>query len=91
MLGIAKFKHNPDGFRAVLRSGEVQADMGRRAQNVARQARGRMPTDERSRGIKLIADTHMGRNRAGATVIGVPMWMEKRHRILGASIDAARQ
>lgn len=89
-LGIAKFKMSPQGFRDVLRSESVRADMGRRAQNVARAARGRMPTGNKGTGVRLIADTHSGRNRAGATVIGIPMWMEKRYRVLGASIDAAR-
>lgn len=89
--GFERFRHNWQGYRVVLRSGEVRDELQGRANNVMRAARGRLPTGNEGSGIRLIADTQVGRNRAGATVIGVPMRLEKRYRILGRSIDAAQR
>lgn len=88
--GFDRFKHSWPGYRQVLRSAEVRADMQRRATAVANQARGRLPAGNKGSHITILADTAVGRNRAGATVIGVPMHLERKHRILGSSIDAAR-
>jgi hypothetical protein len=85
------FKHIPSGYRAVLRSAEVRADLQRRADNVARVARTRLAgLGNDGSGVRLIADTNVGRNRAGATVLGVPMRLERKYRILGSAIDAGR-
>lgn len=86
--GFERFRHNRAGYLAVLKSGGVKADLGRRAQQVKAAAQSQIPAGERD--IELIADTQVGKNRAGATVIGIPMRLEVDHRILGRSIDAAR-
>lgn len=80
--GFEKFKISSPGARALMRSDGVRADLQRRAENVSRAA-------EASSGIMLTADTYIGKNRAGATVIGVPMPIEQDRRILGGAIDAA--
>jgi hypothetical protein len=85
------FRHDSNGYRAVLRSAEVRADLQRRADNVARAARGRLSgVGNEGSGVHLIADSFIGRNRAGATVIGMPMRLERKYRILGSSVDAGR-
>lgn len=86
-----RFEHNWAGYRAILRSDGVRADLQRRADAVAQAARSRLPRSYHGRNIRILADTTRGRNRAGATVIGVPMRLEKALRILGSSIDAARR
>lgn len=86
--GFERFKHNRAGYLAVLKSSGVEADLGRRAQRVRAAAQSQIPADED--GIELIADTQVGKTRAGATVIGIPMRLEVDHRILGRAIDAAR-
>jgi hypothetical protein len=85
--GFERFKFDPAGYRAVLRSSEVEADLRRRAQRVKASAEGTglLPST-----IFLLADTTKGKNRVGATVIGVPMRLEVAHRILGRAIDTAR-
>lgn len=85
--GFERFKHNRAGYRAVMRSAETRSMLQARADNVRRAAEGQLPagTD-----VYLLADTTVGTNRAGATIIGVPMRLEQAHRILGSAIDAAR-
>jgi hypothetical protein len=87
--GFERFVHNSAGFRAVLRSDEVRGDLQRRADAVAHVVRNRLPPAGRP--IRIVADTTKGRNRVGATVLGVPMRLEKKYRILGSAIDAARR
>lgn len=83
--GFEKFVHNRAGYRQVLRSDGVRAMLQHKADAVRSAAAGQVPAD-----VELIADTTLGTNRAGGTVIGVPMRLEKSHRILGSAIDAAR-
>lgn len=80
---LERYKRNPAGMRAILRSGGVRQDLLARAQRV--RAAAQVRTDR-----PLIADSYIGAGRAGATVIGVPMRQEREERILGAAIDAAR-
>jgi hypothetical protein len=85
------FKHIPKGYRAMLRSAEVRSDLQRRADNVAGVVRRQLSgLGNEGSGVRLIADTNVGRNRSGATVLGVPMRLERKYRILGSAIDAAR-
>lgn len=84
-----RFKHQWPGYRDVLRSEAVRADLQTRADEVARSVRGRLPTGYQSRGVYIIADTIVGRNRAGATIIGVPMRLEKKYRILGSALGVS--
>jgi len=82
---LERFTINSAGFREILRSDEVRADLLRRAEQVKTAAQPHMPDE-----FELIADSFTGQNRASAGVIGVPMRLESRRRILGAAIDAAR-
>jgi hypothetical protein len=86
MAAFERFKHNPAGYRAILRSEAVRADLDSRAQRV------KVAADNQLAGqrITVIADTTVGRNRAGATIIGVPTRIEKARRVLGRAMDAAR-
>lgn len=83
--GFDRYKHNVAGYHALMRSDGVRDMLQGRADQVRQAAEGQVPAD-----VYLLADTTRGRNRAGATIIGVPMRLEKRHRILGSAIDAAR-
>ena len=83
--GFEKYKHNLAGYHELMRSDGVRDMLQEKANRVHEAASGQVPTD-----VYLLADTTRGRTRAGATIIGVPMRLEKRHRILGSAIDAAR-
>ncbi|MFE5021400.1 hypothetical protein [Streptomyces sp. NPDC056690] len=87
---LERFRVNRAGLRELLKSDGVRADLEARARRVATAARARGDgvLDRGEGGI--VADSYTGRSRAGATVIGVPMDIEARDRVLGASIDAAR-
>jgi len=86
-----RFDHSWPGYRAVLRSAAVRADLQARADAIAQVARTRVAaTGNEGSHVTILADTTVGRNRAGATVIGVPMHLERKHRILGSAIDAGR-
>jgi len=83
--GFERFEFSRAGYRAILRSDGVR-DMLQDKADAVRQAAERHVPD----GVYLIADTNVGANRAGATVIGVPMRLEQAKRVLGSAIDAAR-
>lgn len=85
--GFDRFVHNRAGYRAVLRSPGTAKMLQVRAEAVRRAAESQLPADT---DIYLLADTTTGQNRAGATVIGVPMRLERLRRVLGSAIDAAR-
>lgn len=85
--GLERFVHNRAGYRAVLRSSGTASMLLAKAEAVRRAAEGQLPPDT---DIYLLADTTVGQNRAGATVIGVPMRLERDRRVLGSAIDAAR-
>jgi hypothetical protein len=80
---VEKFKLTPAGARALLRSPGVRDDLEARAERIKAAAQPYTDND-------LIADSYIGKGRAGATVIGVPMRQERDERILGSAIDAAR-
>lgn len=86
MGAIERYVYSSAGMREILKSGGVAADLGRRAGAVAASARAAAPSD-----VRITVLTNTGRVRAGATVIGVPMRLEARSRILGRAIDAARR
>lgn len=89
--GFESFKHNRAGYRAVLRSDGVRADLQARADRVRSVVEGQLPAEsDGGRPVFILADTTVGRNRAGATVLGVPMRIEADERLLGRAIDAAR-
>lgn len=83
-------KLNSVGVRTVLRSPEMQAELGRRAHAVASAAR---PNAKYADGepIPLVVEVVEGRNRARATVFAPGgLVAEADHRFLGSAIDAAR-
>lgn len=84
--GLERYEHKWAGYRVVLTSHEVRAMLQHKADAVRRAAEAQLPAGS---DVYLLADTTVGSNRAGATVIGVPMRLEKSSRILGSSIDAA--
>lgn len=81
------FKHNRAGYRKILQSDGVAADLQRRANKVKAAIDARY---DQPRGWVITADTIVGRNRARALISGVPMAEENAERILGSALDAAR-
>ncbi|MFG2618030.1 hypothetical protein ACGFXC_10420 [Streptomyces sp. NPDC048507] len=85
------FRPDKDGMRKILTSEDVRKDLLRRAEKIADRVRHTTDTGVFSRAPGgIIADSYTGRERAGATVIGVPLAYEADHRPLGAAVDAAR-
>lgn len=85
------FKMRSPGYKAVLRSSEVQADLERRAQDVAKRAKEMYDAGDGIREVN--ADSYRGKGRAGATVIALGPEVgivEAERRVLGNSINAAR-
>ena len=87
-MASPRFVFNPAGYRQVLRSDGVRQHLQGRADNVKRAA-DRLLAGADLGHIELIADTTVGRVRAGGTVIGVPMAIEAQERILGRALDSA--
>lgn len=89
-MALVQFRLSSRGAQALLLSDGVRADLERRAERVAQEVRGRTEgvLDHGEQGV--VADSYRGRSRVGATVIGVPMEVETRSRVLGSAIDAAR-
>ncbi|MBB4935649.1 hypothetical protein F4561_006558 [Lipingzhangella halophila] len=93
-MARVRFRHSSSGYQAVMKGEGVESDLQRRADAVrgvaapqfaARYHYGDPP--------EVIADTYIGQSRAGATIIAVhpeSLAIERRHRILGGAIDAAR-
>lgn len=85
------FQMKSPGYKSVLRSSEVQADLERRAREVAARAKEMYNADDGIREVQ--ADSYRGKGRAGATVIALGPGVgvtEAERRVLGNSIDAAR-
>ncbi|HLS46088.1 MAG TPA: hypothetical protein VK045_11695 [Ornithinicoccus sp.] len=82
MASKVRIEMNPAGFQAILKSAEVQADLGRRAEAIANAA-----------GDGMDVDVRVGRTRARASVrTGSPeaMRAEARDKTLTRAIDAGR-
>ena len=87
-MGLERFVLNSPGVRAILRSPEVRADLHARALRVKAVVDAELATlDAPYPGV--VADSYTGHGRAGATVLGVPLPLERSRRILGGAIDAA--
>jgi hypothetical protein len=85
---IEKFVIDSGGARALLRSPGVRAMLLARALRVAAAADAQLATlDAPYPAVE--ADSYTGAGRAGATVLGVPLPLERSRRILGGAIDAA--
>lgn len=85
---LEKFRINSAGARDLLRSEGVRLDLLARAERV------RVVAEAETRALDapypaLVVDSYVGRDRAGATVLGVPLPLERSRRILGGAIDAA--
>ena len=81
------------GVRELLRSEPVEREMGRRAERVAKLARGIAPFVSGDYMDSIEASTFVGKNRARGLVtasIWYAMSVEARRRVLGRAIDAAR-
>lgn len=86
--GLEKFVIKSAGAKALLRSAGVRADLGMRAGRVRAAADPELAAlDESYPALKVESDT--GPGRAGATVTGVPLPLERSRRILGGALDAA--
>lgn len=83
--GFVRFEYNPAGYRAIRRSDAVRQILEDKAHLVAATAQRETPDNWVVR-----ADSGVGPNRASATVFGVPLWLERRRRVLGRAMDAAR-
>lgn len=85
-MALEKFVYSSAGYIEIMKSSGVRSDLQSRAERVRAHAEAELVGED----VQLIADTTVGRTRAGATVIGVPMRLEVERRILGRAIDAAR-
>ncbi len=87
-VGLIRFKLDSSDARAILRSNRVRVDLHARALKVAATADVQLAAlDGPYPALKVTSD--IGPGRAGATVTGVPMPLERSRRILGGAIDAA--
>lgn len=85
------FQMKSAGYKAVLRSSDVQAHLEARALKVARRAQEMYNPGDGIREVN--ADSYRGKGRAGATVIALGAGVgstEAERRVLGNAIDAAR-
>ena len=85
-MALERYEFNRAGYIKILRSPGVERMLQAKANRVKRAAEARLVGED----VFLIADTNRGRNRVGATVIGVPMRIEADRRVLGNAIQAAR-
>jgi hypothetical protein len=86
-----EFKPNRAGIRALLSTPAVQADLLRRAEKVKAAAEPRFKAEDPT--IRVTADVKVGAVRAGASIGAIgrnALEIERRSRILGGAIDAAR-
>lgn len=95
---IERFEINSRGAEALLKSNGVRNDLLRRATAVATWVRPYFEEALADSGtdtpVRVVADTYIGRGRAGATVIPVhprSLGVERRHGYLRAAMSAARE
>jgi hypothetical protein len=87
-MGLERFKLDHSGMRGLLRSTGVRADLHARALRVKAVADAELLRLDAPY-PSTVADSSVGANRASATVLGVPLPLERSRRILGGAIDAA--
>lgn len=97
MMYIERFKLSSRGAKALLRGDEVRGEMQRRADAVKAVAEPQWQSATAGIGgldpVRVVADTSTGSGRAFATVIAIhpaSLRIEQDRRILGGSVDAAR-
>jgi hypothetical protein len=81
------------GVREMLKAPDTAAEMKRRAQKVADQAKGAAPVVSGAYRASIEAETHEGPTRVTGRAIATVDYaqsVEARHRVLGRAIDAAR-
>lgn len=87
-VGLVRFRFDSADAKAILRSQRVRADLHARALRVKAAADAALAALEGPYPpLKVTSD--IGPGRAGATVTGIPMPLERSRRILGGAVDAA--
>lgn len=86
--GLERFELRRRGAIVLMRSDGVRSDLEGRARRVKAVVDAELATLDAPY-PQVVADTTVGATRAGATVIGVPMPLERSRRILGQALDAA--
>jgi len=87
-MALDRFNYSKAGYLKILKSPEVRAALQRRADKVKAAAEAALPAEAGD--AEIFADTTIGRTRAGATVLGVPLRIEQDRRPLGQAMSAAR-
>lgn len=87
-MKLDRFVMNSGGARNLLRSEGVRLDLLARAERVGAVADAELATLDAPYPAVAV-DSHTGRGRSAATVLGVPLPLERARRILGGAIDAA--
>lgn len=94
---IESFRLNSPGAAALLKSNGVRNDLLRRATAVANWARPYYESALADSGtdtpVRVIADTYIGRSRAGATIVAVhprSLRVEQEHGYFRGAMSAAR-
>lgn len=92
-VSSVRIELNYEGLGELLNSAPVAEELDRRAQNVAKAARGRGITVENDEPIPVTVETGKARSRVRSRVIldhPAGLAVEAKHRLLGGSLDAAR-
>lgn len=95
LVASVRFKHSSRGYQNVMKSAGMRADLQRRADQVKQVAGPQFDVaddDLWGTPVEVIADTYVGKSRAGGTVVAVhpaALKIESERRILGGAIDAA--
>jgi hypothetical protein len=88
---LEKFEMDSDGYKNVLRSDGVRADLQARAERIA--ARAASMYNDADSILEVKADSYIGKGRAGATAIAIgvrALEIEAERRVLGSSMEAGR-
>lgn len=85
-MSDVRFKFNPAGYRAIMRSPQVVAMLDGKAAKVAASVR----SSYSGPGWQIVHNVQVGRTRARAIVSGVPESEEIADRVMVRSLDAAR-
>jgi hypothetical protein len=90
-MGRSQFKLNHAGMAQLLKSGEISADMMRRAESAASAARGFAPVESGAYQGSIHAESATTDRAVGRVVADVDyaLVVEAKTRTLGRSVDAA--
>jgi hypothetical protein len=94
---VRQFRINSPGAAELLKSNGVRNDLLRRAVAVANWARPyyeqALADSHTDTPVRVVADTYIGRSRAGATVVAVhprSLGVERQHGYFRGALSAAR-